>query len=156
MPLALNINAEIATWHETVIFPKLQAFPTFPRFALHHFALNKRPTLVWFLSPKEIQGRLLLLAKKVKSKTSIQCWFRIEPFQRQRNPERRQRPPNFLPQTDAQPPGTKLPGLELCLWVPVLYLELFCALVGKMCPRISKKSKVILGFEKAQEFFHTN
>ena len=87
-----------------------------------------------FHQVKEIQRKFSCLQKKVKSKKSTQSLSRGSSLYRQRAPQQRE----WCHQ--APPQGTMLGttvsshhSFELCLWTSVLYLDLFCSAISKMC-----------------------
>ena len=105
------------------------------------FHFYERPTLGPAFQ-KENQNRVFTQTKKAKSENSVQCVLCSKLSQRQR-----------APPSSESGPAKLLPGnyirhvmlasnyhrFELCQWASVLYLDLFCASISKMYPKVLEK-----------------
>ena len=122
---------------------------------LFHTTLLLRKAYVGtcFCYQKKIQRGFLLLWKKVKSEKAFSVCFAVsELFKRQHAPQAaRVAPPSSFPRNYMKHPSCH--SFELCLWASVIYLDLFCASVSKMCLKVTDASLyAILAYEQ----FHRN
>lgn len=92
--------------------------------------------------------------KKAKSRNSIQHLFGTEPLQSYVHWSSGNGTAEPLPQELYS--ASTCHGFELCLGASVLYLNLFCASVTKVCPEVSEKPErgYFLGSGNAQNIFH--
>lgn len=106
---------------------------------LCHFSVRKTlyryPCLLTQGNPKKI----FTLCKKVRSKNSILPCVGVSCCRSHGGFWQRQRPlsPISFPRTTLSVPASSLGSFELCLWVSLLYPELFCA-SGRTGPQVSE------------------
>ena len=127
-------------------FPQLgYRYPPLVESVVYTTCFYKRPTLGLLLSILPKKSRVFsLLWKKEKSENSIQRLFCSEWAVQgaAHTPSSKNAPPNSFPRNNVKHPSCHC--FELCLWAYVLYLDLFCASISKMCPKIIESSFFIL------------
>lgn len=109
----------------------------FWKFALCHFAFTKDLHEYLFLLTERNLKESLLLQKKAKSRNSIQHVFYSGLLERHHTPRAgRVAPPRSFPGSYTQHLSFQLPWLwtlSVSIW---LYLNLFCASISKVCPKV--------------------
>lgn len=91
---------------------------------------------------KEIRRGFSLLPKgrkRQKAKTAFCTCFSVSPLKRQYHLASRVPPPSSFPVNYIQPLKSGHHSFGPCLWAYAFYLNLFCAPVSKMSPKISEK-----------------
>ena len=156
----MAIHSSHRTLGRVVTF-KCRLPPAFQKFMFCYFAFTKRPTLVpGFPNRKKSKKGFLLFRKEAPRENCVQRPFCSEPWGRWQAPRAaRGAPPSSSPESRLSISASCCHGFALCLWASVLYLDLFCASVIEMCPRVSEKSKERLFFgvwECSKHFFHIN
>lgn len=116
---------------------------------LHHTIFTILVCVFWktcisicFPQLKEIQGEFLLLQKKGEKWKEHSVLVLQWTILRQHAPwSRTVAAPAPSPGTTVSISASSHQSFELSLWVSVLYLDLFYALISKRCPRFSEKPK---------------
>lgn len=119
-------------------------YPCFSKIWVNVTSLLWRLTLVPVFADKEIWRGLLLLWKKVKSENSIWCLFCTSSYRGSfltpSTAARAALPSSFLRNYTQHQTTIALNFCDLP-WASVLYLDLFCASLSKMCSKVSEKNK---------------
>ena len=128
-----------------------QLFPAFQRFPLHHFTLMKD----WYWYLFSLTKKNLAFMRKVKVKIGFRvCFVAVSHYGDSTHPKQQeshcQTP--FLG-TAGSISASSHHSFEMCLWASVLFLDLFCASVSRMCPKVTASSLCIFS---AFERFHRN
>lgn len=102
--------------------------------------------------------RMFTFMKKGKKQNSFQCLFCSELVCSSTHSEQQEQVYQSASLgTTFSSSALSLHSLEICLWACVLYLNLFCASVGKMCPKLSEKSRrSYFGVWRCSKSFHVN
>lgn len=126
---------------------------TFPRLCFMSPHFYKISTLFCFCQPQKSKKNFPFYKKRQKIKNNLQCVFGREPLLRQCTPQAgRAAPPSSFPENYTPHLSIKSQGSELCLWASMLYLDLFCAYISNMCPKLTASSLyTILAYESFQK-----